>query len=114
MAQTVVFHILLNNKGYGKHSLLSGLLFDDGEPVSVPVPDNITGTEAQNIADTQAEIPFQYKGGGGALVRPEAAKALLHGGNDLGILLCGKSGGFLIHSITSLIVRIDAGEKFVF
>ena len=62
MAQAVVFHILLNNKGHGKYSLLSGLLFDDGEQVSVPVPDNITGTEAKNIADTQAETCFRHKG----------------------------------------------------
>ena len=41
LAQTVVFHVLLNNQRDREHPALAGLLLRDFQPVAIPVPDNI-------------------------------------------------------------------------
>ena len=40
--QTVIFHVLLNNQRDREHTALAGLLLRDFQPVTIPVPDNIT------------------------------------------------------------------------
>ena len=97
IAQTVILNVLLDHQRDGEHSALACLLFDDLQTVAVPIQNDVAGTEAQNVADAQAQIAFQNKSRGNALIWATAAKALLHRCDDLFVLLCCQSFCFLIH-----------------
>ena len=88
------------SSAYDKQNLeemLACLLFHHFQSVSVCVPHDIARAQFQNIADAQAQVPFQNKGGCDALIGSAAAEPLLHGLDDFGVLLCGQSLGFLVH-----------------
>ena len=54
IVQTVTADILIQSEWNSKDTGFSGFLFDDGQAVSVSVPDNITEPQSQNVgnADT--------------------------------------------------------------
>ena len=115
IAQTVVLNVLLNDKGNCENSALARLLLNHFQSVSVCVPHDIARAQFQNIADAQAQVPFQNKGGCDALIGSATTEPLLHGLDDFGVLLCGQSLGFLVHGCPPMvIVRIWNVVKFVF
>lgn len=95
--QTVVFNVLLNDQRDGEDAALACLLLGDLQAVAVPIQNDVAGAEAQNVADAQAQVPFQHKGGGNALIGAAAAEAIFHGRDDFLVLLCGQGGCFLVH-----------------
>ena len=78
ITQSVVLQILLDDEGDGEDPLLACFLFHDGKPIPVAVLHYISKPEPQNVADTQAKVPFQHKGGGDTLIRVKACEALFH------------------------------------
>lgn len=59
ISQTIIFNILLNNKGNCKNSFLFCFPFRYLQSVSVPVPHNIGKPQAQNIRYSKSEVSFQ-------------------------------------------------------
>lgn len=104
VAQTVILDVLLNHERDREIALLSRLLLDDGQAEASAVVHNVTGTQTHNVADAQAEVPFEHERSGDMLIGTAAAKALAHGRDDFFILLSRESGCFLVHF--SLQVRI--------
>lgn len=51
VAQTIIFNILLNNKGNSKNTLLPCFLLCNCQTIAATVADNIAGAQAQNIAN---------------------------------------------------------------
>ena len=99
VAQTVVFDVLLEHKGNREDTLLPRFLFADGQAETVTVPHDVAKAEADDVADPQAQVAFQHKGGGDALIGATAAKTFLHGRDDFFVLLRGQSLCFLVHGI---------------
>ena len=97
IAQSVVLQILLDDEGDCENPLLACFLLHYGKPIPVAVLHYIGKPEPQNVADTQAQVPFQHKGGGYAFIWLKACKALLHRFYDFGVLLCGEGVGLIIH-----------------
>ncbi len=97
VAQTVVLDVLLDNQRDGEDAAFACLLFHDLQTVAVPVKHNVAGAEAQNVADAQAQVPFQHKGGSDALIGAEAHASFLHGCYDFLVLLCSQGGCLLVH-----------------
>lgn len=60
--QTVILHVLLNDQRNCEDTLLSCLLLHHFQPEAVAIPNHITKPQLQNVADTQAQVSFQYKG----------------------------------------------------
>ena len=85
VAQTVVLNVLLNDKGNCEESALACLLLHHFQTVAVCIPYDIARAQFQNVADAQAQVPFQHKGGCDALIGAAAAEALLHGLDDFGV-----------------------------
>ena len=98
IAQSVVLDVLLEYQRYGENSALAGLLLHDLQPEAVAVPYNIALPQLQDIADAQAQVCFQHKGGGDALIGAAAAKAGLHIVDNLLVLRLRQSLGLLVHS----------------
>ena len=114
IAQTVVLNVLLNDKGNCEESALARLLLHHFQSVPVCIPHDIARAQFQNVADTQAQVPFQNKGGGDTLVGTATAEPFLHGMDDFGVLLRGQSLCFLVHGCPPMvIVRILNVVKFV-
>ena len=76
VAQTIVFHILIDNKGNSENTLFPCFLFRDGQAVASPIADNIAEAQAQNIANPQAKVPFQHKRRGNTLISAKSKSAL--------------------------------------
>ena len=104
VAQAVVFDVLLDHERDREDALLSRLLLDDGQAEASAVVYDVTGTQTHNVADAQAEVPFEHERRGDTLIGTAAAKAFAHGRDDFFILLSRESGCFLVHF--SLQVRI--------
>ena len=88
VAQTVVLNVLLNHKGNCEESALACLLLYHFQSVAVCVPHDIAKAQFQNVADAQAQVPFQNKGGGDALVGTATGESFLHGLDNRFVLLC--------------------------
>ena len=97
--QTIVLDVLLDYEGDGENTDLIGLSFTDFKPVTVPVMDNIAGTELYNVTDTKPKVPFQYQGGCCSVIGTEAAAPFPHGLDDFHILLCGQGFCGLVHGV---------------
>ena len=95
--QTVVLDVLLDYQRDSEDTAFACLLLHDLQAIAVPIQNDVAGAEAENVADPQAQVPFQHKGGGNALIRAAAAEALLHRGYDLLVLLCGQGSCLLVH-----------------
>ena len=104
VAQTVILDVLLNHERDREIASLSRLLLDDREAEASAVVHNVTGTQTHDVADAQAEVPFEHESRGDTLIGTAAAKAFAHGRDDFFILLSRESGCFLVHF--SLQVRI--------
>ena len=96
--QTVVLDILSDHQRDGKDTPLAGFLLHDLKAEAVSITNNVTGAEFHDVADPQAQVSLQDKGGGDALIRTATAKALFHRGDNFFVLLCGESLCFLIHN----------------
>ena len=97
VAQTVVLDVLLNDQRDGEDAAFPCLLLGNLQAVAVPIKHDVAGAEAQDVADPQAQVPFQHKGGGGTLIRAAAAEALLHGRDDLLVLLSRERSCLFVH-----------------
>lgn len=97
VAQTVILDVLLNHERDREDALLSRLLLDDGQAEASAVVHDVTGTQTHDVADAQAEVPFEHERRGDTLIGTAAAKALAHGRDDFFILLSRESGCFLVH-----------------
>ena len=104
VAQTVILDVLLNHERDREDTLLSRLLLDDGQAEASAVVHNVTGTQTHDVADPQAEVPFEHERRGDTLIGTAAAKAFAHGRDDFLVLFRRESGCFLVHF--SLQVRI--------
>lgn len=104
IAQTVILDVLLNHERDREDTLLSRLLLDDGQAEASAVVHNVTGTQTHDVADPQAEVPFEHERRGDTLIGTAAAKAFAHGRDDFLVLFRRESGCFLVHF--SLQVRI--------
>lgn len=96
--QAIVFDVLLDHQGDCENAALPGLLFHNLKAVSVTVQNNVTETELDNVADPQAKVPLQHKSRRNTLIGAAAAKALLHGLDNLFVLLRSESLCLLVHS----------------
>lgn len=112
VAQTIVFDVLLDDQRDSKDTLLACLLLSDRQAEASAVIHDVAGAEPYDVADPQAQIALQHKGGGNPLIGAAAAETRFHGGDDLAILLCGQSGGFSVHF--GLQVRFCEEGKFAF
>ena len=87
--QAVILHILSDDKRDSKDSILSCLLLHDFKAETVTISNDVTGAEFYDVADPQAQVSLQDKGGCDALVGTAAAESLFHGLNDFFVLLDG-------------------------
>lgn len=87
VAQTVILDVLLNHERDREDALLSRFLLDDGQAEASAVVHDVTGTKTHDVADAQAEVPFEHKRRGDTLIGTAAAKAFAHGRDDFFILL---------------------------
>lgn len=104
IAQTVILDVLLNHERDREIASLSRLLLNDGQAEASAVVHNVTGTQTHDVADAQAQVPFEHERRGDTLIGTAAAKAFAHGRDYFFILLSRESGCFLVHF--SLQVRI--------
>ena len=104
VAQTVILDVLLDHERDCEIASLSRLLLDDGQAEASAVVHNVTGTQTHDVADAQAEVPFEHESRGDTLIGTAAAKAFAHGRDDFLVLFRRESGCFLVHF--SLQVRI--------
>ena len=97
VSQTVIFDVLLNDKGNCKHSAFACLLLHHFQSEAISITNDVAEPKVQNVADTQAQVSFQHQDRGDPLIGAAAAKTLSHGLNDFLVLLCGQSLCFLVH-----------------
>lgn len=109
--QAIVFYVLLDNQRNREYPALAGFLLGDFQTVSVPVPDNIAGSQLQYIADTQAQISLQHQGGGDTLIGAATAEPLPHGLDYLFILLGGERLCLFVHGDLHLEKFVISGGK---
>ena len=89
VTQAVILNILRYDERDSKHPALACFLFDDFKTVSLTVPNDVTGSEMYNIADTQAQITLQNKGSCYSLIGTATTKARFHGLYDFFVLIGG-------------------------
>lgn len=97
VSQTVIFDVLLNDKGNCENSAFACLLLHHFQSEAIAVPYDVAEPKFENVADSQTQVALQNQDGGDPLVGSAAAKALSHGLNDFLVLLCGQSLCFLVH-----------------
>lgn len=56
--------VLLHHKGNCEHSALACFLFGDLQAVAVTILHNVARSEFEDVANPQAQVSFQHKGGG--------------------------------------------------
>ena len=97
ISQTVVLDVLCNDQRDSKHTTFPCLLFYDFKAEAITIPNNVTGAEFYDVADSQSQISLQNKGGCDALIRSATAEPRFHGLHDFLVLLRGESLCFLVH-----------------
>ena len=95
--QTVILHILSDDKRDSEYAMLARLLLHDLKAEAVAIPNNVTGPEFDDVADPQPQISLQNKGGCDALIGAATTESRFHCLNDFLVLLCGESLSFLVH-----------------
>lgn len=89
VTQAVILNILRYDERDSKHPALACFLFDDLKAVSLTVSNNVAWAEAHNIADTQAQIALQNKGGCYSFIGTATTKACFHSLYDFFVLVGG-------------------------
>ena len=97
IVQAVAADELIEGKGDSEGSGLLGLLLLDGQAVSVSISHNVRKSQLHNIRNAESQVGFQDQGCGGSWVGSASCKALLHGVNDLFVLLCSEGNRSLVH-----------------
>ena len=95
--QTVILHILSDDQRDGEDTVFSCFLLYDFKAEAVTIPNNVTGAEFHDVADPQAQISLQNKGGCDALIGATTEESRFHGLDDFLVLLRGESLCFLVH-----------------
>lgn len=96
--QTVILDVLSDDQGDSEDTPLSCFLFHNFKAETITITNDVTGAEFYDVADPQAQVSLQDKGGGDALIGATATESLFHGLDDFFVLLCGESLCFLVHS----------------
>lgn len=99
IVQTITSDELIQGKGDGEHPCLPGFLFGDRQAVTIPVLDDITQPEFQNVGNADAQVGLQHECGCNPFVGLAPAKALLHGLDDFFVLIGGECHGLFIHGL---------------
>ena len=97
VVEAVAAHELIQRKGNGERSGLSGFLFDDGETIAFTVLDDVGKMQVHNVRDTQTEIGFQHECRCCPVIGTASGKALLHGADDFPVLFSSQSNSFSVH-----------------
>ena len=97
--QAIVFQILLDDKRHGEYTLFARFLLCDRKAKASPIVHDVAQAQAQDVADPQAEVPFEHKGGSKALIGAEAREALFHRLDDLRVLRCGQRVRLFVHRV---------------
>ena len=97
VVQAITADELIQGKGDSEHPCLPGFLFSDGQAVTISVPDNIAQPEFQNVGNADAQVSLQHERSCDPFIGLASAKALLHGLDDLFVLVSGESHSLYVH-----------------
>lgn len=114
VVQTIAADKLIEGQRHSEHSGLSGFLLRDGQPVPLTVADDVIQPQPDDVRDPQAQIGFQHQGCSHSLIRSASGKPLLHGRDDLFVLLRSQCNSALIHRSYHLLSAVPKYEVFAF
>ena len=86
VAETIIFHILIDNKGNSENTLFPCFLFCDSQAVAAPIIDDIREMKPHNVANPDTKITLQNKCRCDTLIRTETSAPFSHRRDDFSIL----------------------------